>query len=406
MGSYKISSFERCINAPVIDLRHLRTLSWNGIPTEYRAITWKLLLGYMPANSSRQKACIRKRREEYRKGLENYYYIDDEFRTSQDHAILKQVLMDVPRTAPNIQVFSNERVLSSIERILFLWAIRNPASSYVQGINDLVTPFFAVFLGEYLEGVDIVNDFDISVITDDVLFQVEADTYGCLTGLLSGIQDHYTPDQPGIHRMVKKLELLVKHYDSDLCIHFEETGLKFLWFTFKWMNCFLMREFSLSSVIRMWDTYFSEEKDGFEEFHVYVCAAILRKFSSKLKAMEFESLFEYIQNMPTIQWSEIEVDMLLSQAHVMRLYGEGVTYVSSQIDSHQSKSNLRISPPSTETKVPISVFDKLRLYRESFTNSIDDTKPSQEKKNSIQPAQDLRKTSSTDVLYDLDILMY
>jgi len=126
----------------------------------------------MPANSSRQKACIRKRREEYRKGLENYYYIDDEFRTSQDHAILKQVLMDVPRTAPNIQVFSNERVLSSIERILFLWAIRNPASSYVQGINDLVTPFFAVFLGEYLEGVDIVNDFDISVITDDVLFQV------------------------------------------------------------------------------------------------------------------------------------------------------------------------------------------------------------------------------------------
>ena len=95
--------------------------------------------------------------------------------------------------------------------------------------------------------------------------------------------------------MVRKLELLVKHYDSDLCIHFEETGLKFLWFTFKWMNCFLMREFSLSSVIRMWDTYFSEEKDGFEEFHVYVCAAILRKFSSKLKAMEFESLFEYIQ---------------------------------------------------------------------------------------------------------------
>lgn len=35
------------------------------------------------------------------------------------------------------------------ERILFIWAIRHPASGYVQGINDLVTPFFVVFTCEY-----------------------------------------------------------------------------------------------------------------------------------------------------------------------------------------------------------------------------------------------------------------
>ncbi|EPY87033.1 hypothetical protein CB1_000279031 [Camelus ferus] len=39
------------------------------------------------------------------------------------------------------------------ERILFIWAIRHPASGYVQGINDLVTPFFVVFICEYLGGV-------------------------------------------------------------------------------------------------------------------------------------------------------------------------------------------------------------------------------------------------------------
>ena len=37
-----------------------------------------------------------------------------------------------------------------LERILYIWAIRHPASGYVQGINDLVTPFFVVFLSEYL----------------------------------------------------------------------------------------------------------------------------------------------------------------------------------------------------------------------------------------------------------------
>jgi hypothetical protein len=31
--------------------------------------------------------------------------------------------------------------------------MRHPASGYVQGINDLATPFFVVFLSEYTEGL-------------------------------------------------------------------------------------------------------------------------------------------------------------------------------------------------------------------------------------------------------------
>ena len=38
----------------------------------------------------------------------------------------------------------------SLERILYVWAIRHPASGYVQGINDLATPFFQVFLSAYI----------------------------------------------------------------------------------------------------------------------------------------------------------------------------------------------------------------------------------------------------------------
>jgi len=35
-------------------------------------------------------------------------------------------------------------------RILFIWAIRHPASAYVQGINDLCAPLLLVFLSEYV----------------------------------------------------------------------------------------------------------------------------------------------------------------------------------------------------------------------------------------------------------------
>ena len=38
----------------------------------------------------------------------------------------------------------------SLEKILYVWAIRHPASGYVQGINDLATPFFQVFLSSFI----------------------------------------------------------------------------------------------------------------------------------------------------------------------------------------------------------------------------------------------------------------
>jgi hypothetical protein len=40
--------------------------------------------------------------------------------------------------------------LQALERILYVWAIRHPDSGYVQGINDLVIPFFQTFLAAYI----------------------------------------------------------------------------------------------------------------------------------------------------------------------------------------------------------------------------------------------------------------
>jgi hypothetical protein len=122
---------------------------------------------------------------------------------------------------------------------------------------------------------------------------VEADVYWCITSILAGIQDHYTADQPGVQRMVMRLEELVKRIDADLCEHLQQVGIQFMQFAFKWMNCLLLREFNLRCVIRLWDTYISE--DGFENFHVYVCVAFLCQFSSQLQEMDFDELFQFMQ---------------------------------------------------------------------------------------------------------------
>jgi hypothetical protein len=166
----------------------------------------------------------------------------------------------VPRTRPGAPLWSCAATQRALERILYVWAIRHPASGYVQGINDLATPFFEVFLSAYVS-VD-PERFDVSHLPPDVLAAVEADSFWCLTKLLDGIQDHYISQQPGIQRLVKRMGELVKRIDAPLAAHFEDQGVEYMQFAFRWMNCLLMREISVKCTIRMWDSYLVSPEIG------------------------------------------------------------------------------------------------------------------------------------------------
>lgn len=48
---------------------------------------------------------------------------------------------------------------------------------------------------------------------------------------------------------------LIGRIDAPLYAHIMSQGMDFIQFAFRWMNCLLMRELSMKSVIRMWDTY-------------------------------------------------------------------------------------------------------------------------------------------------------
>ena len=49
---------------------------------------------------------------------------------------------------------------------------RHPASGYVQGINDLVTPFLAVFLAEHFDSGCSMSTWDLSALPEEALQQV------------------------------------------------------------------------------------------------------------------------------------------------------------------------------------------------------------------------------------------
>lgn len=112
------------------------------------------MLGYLPTNATRRQQTLQKKRAEYKDAIAQHYDIDDDSRTVQEQEVLRQVLVDVPRTAPTVQLFRDERIKRLLARLLYIWAMRHPASSYVQGINDLAMPLIVAFLTESSQTLD------------------------------------------------------------------------------------------------------------------------------------------------------------------------------------------------------------------------------------------------------------
>ncbi|XP_030628189.1 TBC1 domain family member 22A isoform X1 [Chanos chanos] len=309
----RLDKFKQVLAGPNTDLDELRKLSWSGIPRQVRPITWKLLSGYLPANAERRESTLQRKRQEYFGFIEQYY----DSRNDEHHQdTYRQIHIDIPRTNPLIPLFQQASVQEVFERILFIWAIRHPASGYVQGINDLVTPFFVVYVFEYIE--EEVENFDVSSLQEEVLRNIEADSFWCMSKLLDGIQDNYTFAQPGIQRKVKALEELVSRIDETVHRHMQQYEVEYLQFAFRWMNNLLMRELPLRCTIRLWDTY-QAEPEGFSHFHLYVCAAFLVRWRKEiLEEKDFQGLMILLQNLPTMHWGNEEVSVLLAEAYRLK----------------------------------------------------------------------------------------
>ncbi|XP_041636872.1 TBC1 domain family member 22A isoform X1 [Cheilinus undulatus] len=309
----RLDKFKQLLAGPNTDLEELRKLSWSGIPRQVRPITWKLLSGYLPANAERRESVLQRKRQEYFGFIQQYY----DSRNDEHHQdTYRQIHIDIPRTNPLIPLFQQASVQEIFERILFIWAIRHPASGYVQGINDLVTPFFVVYVFEYIE--EEVENFDVSSLQEEALRNIEADSFWCMSKLLDGIQDNYTFAQPGIQRKVKALEELVSRIDENVHRHMQQYEVEYLQFAFRWMNNLLMRELPLRCTIRLWDTY-QAEPEGFSHFHLYVCAAFLVRWRKEiLEEKDFQGLMILLQNLSTMHWGNEEMSVLLAEAYRLK----------------------------------------------------------------------------------------
>ncbi|XP_069693868.1 TBC1 domain family member 22B [Periplaneta americana] len=311
----KLERFQPLLETPLLNLEELRQLSWSGIPVKVRAITWRLLSGYLPANLERRQQVLERKRLDYW-NLVKQYYDTERDETYQD--TYRQIHIDIPRMSPLIALFQQKTVQEMFERILFIWAIRHPASGYVQGINDLVTPFYVVFLQEVIPVNGDLDNWEVSSLPKEQRDIIEADSFWCLSKFLDGIQDNYIFAQLGIQHKVNQLKELIQRIDGPLHRHLQHHGVDYLQFSFRWMNNLLTRELPLHCTIRLWDTYLAES-DGFASFQLYVCAAFLLHWRRELLVeKDFQGLMLMLQNLPTQNWSDSEIGMLVAEAYRLK----------------------------------------------------------------------------------------
>lgn len=328
----RIEKFQQILDSSPINLSELEKISWKGIPKMYRAVCWKLLSDYLPLKKELQEKTIEQKRNAYWESVTECYspnFLD------LNHETLRQILNDIPRMNPLIPIFQNDIVQNIFQRVLYVWAVRHPGSGYVQGINDLLTPFFVVFLTEY---IDIQNYIEIHIkdiekLSQEVLQQLEADCYWCMAKLLDRIQENYIFSQPGIQKKIIALEELMKRIDRTLHQHLKKNNIEFIQFAFRWMNNLLMREIPLACTIRLWDTYHAEPF-GFSDFHLYVCAAFLCRYSKNLiEEKDFQGLMLLLQSLPTRNLKASDITLLTAEAYKLQ-----VMFANSP--NHMSTNNL------------------------------------------------------------------
>lgn len=331
-----------------VDTGALADMTWSGVPTGMsRCEVWQILLDYRPVARERREPGLEKKRQEYL-DLRNTIY-DSSVAAVQcngdkspgqlgpDGRLLRQIRKDLPRTqarfardVPGTVLGAAEQVVRSpqihglMERVLFIWAVRQPASGYVQGIDGILLLLLLVFLADRGDGIPEHLDLELlETLGEGQLNEVEADCYWCVSKVLSWMYDHYCDGFPGIQRMAVKWMELMRRIDAPLAEHFENEGIDVFETAVRWVGCLMVRELPVASCARLWDALIAESVQagnslGFETLLLYFCLCFLARFSLRLREMDFEELTMFLKRGTTEDVSVAEVEVLLGEAFVLK----------------------------------------------------------------------------------------
>jgi hypothetical protein len=133
------------------------------------------------------------------------------------------------------------------------------------------------------------------------------------------MKENYLKGFDGATDLLKKFRTLIEKCDKDLISLLEQNDIQIFHFGFRWIFCLLLREFPVFLSIKLIDYYLVEDiNPGY--LCVYLSTALLLKFSFRIKSMRREEIMMFLQCLPTSDWGEQDIRLLVSEAFGLRSF--------------------------------------------------------------------------------------
>ncbi|OHT05329.1 TBC domain containing protein [Tritrichomonas foetus] len=248
-----------------------------GLTNEARCRVWPYLLGL----SSPSKSTIENEKFLNRK-LKEYQSIRKQWKSiteSQQKEIpeiaelVRVVENDVKRTDRTLPQFQkdNSPNLVLLHNVLISYALYNHDTGYVQGMGDLVSPFIILYIKNWTDN-DHAEFYDGKIVTRD---EAESFMLWLLCGMMATMQHDrmFTELAPHQQFAMERAYEITKRTNPPLREWLVENELTELFFLYRPILLLFKREFDLSFVYRLWDSFFSHTKPF--SFPRFFLAAVL-----------------------------------------------------------------------------------------------------------------------------------
>ena len=131
------------------------------------------------------------------------------------------------------------------------------------------------------------------------------------------MKQNYLKGFDGVTELLKKFRNLIIKCDKELVDQLEENDIQVFHFGFRWIFCLLLREMPMLLSIKLIDFYLVEDMNP-SKLCVYLAAILLLKFSCKIKTLKREQIIMFLHNLPTSNWGEQDIKLLVSEAFTLR----------------------------------------------------------------------------------------
>jgi TBC1 domain family protein 5 len=277
-------------------IENLQRDAWMGKLTSMnlRALTWRLLLGILPANLALEhwhrhiQGLVREyntlKDKEYPKidrvSVDPLSSLSDDKESEEwkkyykDVELCNFIMVDLDRLYMNgidDEYFQTKERRDLLVSTLFLWAARNPSISYRQGMHEIIGPVLFCVEAEYAAFTS--ADTDVATAHPHVAAcfnkkeYIEAHTYWIFERIMAELDVLYNPsppasqqEQPTIVSFCTKVqEHFLRDLDPELCNHLEECFIQAQLYGMRWCRLLFGREISVTPThgLRVWDYVFA-----------------------------------------------------------------------------------------------------------------------------------------------------